>query len=364
MRKIINSKGMSLVEVMVVLTIMSMIGLGTATMMKNMFSIQKRVDTKSNILQLQNNLETLLKNDDAWGASVTAAANAAKLGCLTDSVATTCADGFTASDWQVFDNTGALFFRADQATRGFTIDGAPCNTFNRVAGDDTCPLRYDLTWTALCPGTTDPCQKPQVVIVGNLVYAPLNLSDPSQRINVADYQININRGERMRYEPFEITYQVTGLVAGPGSGGIPGGACNAGGTIRRPLSTITYDVGNNVTLNTGTSTFTLPAGTFECKITAQGYGANQGFSVEMRDIDNAINYPAGSAYSGPNGTAYAIGTVQLQLTNVGGTRFRLQHRCGVSNSNFDMGIPFDRQGLAGDYSTPTVYTSISCIRSS
>lgn len=360
-----SSRGMSLIEVMIVITIMSLIGLGTATLMKNMFSIQRRAGIKQVVGAYQQELESLLKNDQSWTFTVNDTTNTSKLGCLRDSSATLCNSvappNWSATDFRVEDTSGALFFNGNSGTAGFDYDGNACNAFSVTSGHATCAFRYQLRWRAECPPGVNPCRKPQVVIQGTLLYAPLDASAINNRVNTADYSFLIRRGERIRNEPFEIIFED---LDGDANGG---GACNPGGRRIRPLTRVTYDAGGNVSHTPNSPNFTLLPGTYSCKVIAQSFEANLGFSILLEDVTNSRDYPAGSGYSGTGTTSYAVGTVELSLT--GNTTFRLIHVCQAShpdNATWDMGIPVPT--AAGTYSTTpgqgTTYTNISCVRTS
>ena len=359
-----STKGMSLIEVMIVITIMSLIGLGTATLMKNMFSIQRRANIKQVVKQYQNELEALLKNDQSWAFTVNLGGNTSSLGCLRDGSAG-CANAFTDTDFQVQDTANAIFFNGNSGTDGFDFNGQRCTAWT-AAGNDACPFRYTLTWVAECPVGVNPCIKPQVVITGTLLYSPVDPSAINNRLNVADYAFTIRRGERVRYEPFELVYEHLSNTDSQPNGFVDGGgAClpptTGTGRVVRPLSALSYDAGGNVTFNDATDTFTLVAGTYSCKIIAQSFEATTGFSIVLRDMTNNVDYPAGSGFSGPGTTSYASGTVEIQLTAPAG--FRLEHECQNSHPDeptWDMGIPMPAYTTAPG----TTFTNISCVRTS
>ncbi len=366
-----SNLGMSLIEVMIVMTIMSLIGLGTATLMKNMFSIQRRSSLKSVAADIQNQMETMLKNDTAWAATVNHASNVG-INCLQDGVGgcnhrpysgNPAAPGQAlANNLNIFDTTGTNFYNGFVPGRGFSDTGANCGSFDPAgnAGSDACPFRYNFSVYSECPGAVATCPKPQITILGIMLFNPADPSDPRNRLNVDDYTIELRRGERVRYEPLEIQYSVT---TNNGGGNCPAVLSNWRGRPINPAPE--YDVGGNIVgINGAGGRFTLRPGTYECKVVAQAFEALDGFSVRLRDLDNDIPYPIGGGFSGTNATAYATGTVTLQLT--ANTRIRLEHSCGGPNSehpehDFEMGIP--SAGSAG-YAGGSVFTSITCVRSS
>lgn len=358
-----NPKGMSLVEVMIVMTIMSMIGLGTATLMKNMFSIQNRANVKAAATEIQNNLKNLLENDTSWSNSINLGANTTILGCLQDgSGGCTNGGGPARTNWDVRDNSLAnnSYYNASSVSGGFDMNGNFCDAWN-AAGNDACPFRYNLQWIADCGTRPAPCNKPAVTIQGTFLFSPTDASDPRNRINVNDYNFTILRGERTRYEPFEIRHALSGgsPPSAPGAG-----SCTPNTWVPRDLSSpVVYDAGNNViSINTtsGSSNFRIQPGTYECKVVAQAYEALSGFSVKLQDITNNQPYMIGGGFSGFNSTAYATGTVTIELAAP--ATFEVQHNCGqtnpvAGNQQYDMGIP------AQSYGDQSVVTSVSCVRS-
>ncbi len=341
--------GMSLIEVMVVMAVMTLIGLGTASLMKNMFSVQRSAALKLSVWEIQKNLVTILKNDASWAGSLNNAANVAILGCLRDSPVpvTGCNNGQTGNNFVIHDRRGGAWYNPILPNTGFAVDGTVCNTFSAVlgAGDDSCPFRFEVAWTGFCPGGVGPCEKPQVTLALTLIYNPGDPSDPRNRLNVADYALTFPRNERLTFEPFEIRHVR--------SGGAGGGACASNSWNNpRPLTNILYDQANNVTL-AGTR-FTVQPGAYRCKISAQGYRATSGFSIRLWDVTNSTAFYVGGGFANAESTTYAMGTVNFRRANP--TVFELQHfspNCSAGGFSMGRAAPTD-----------TVLTSISCVRSS
>lgn len=344
-----SNKGMSLVEVMIVLVVMSLIGLGTTTLIKNMFDLQKVQESKNSLRQLSVNLQDVIKNDIHWNASVAHASNTnSRFTCLRDSTPD-CNTGGSSTNPNIYLTSGAYYLAA-QGTRGFTETGTACNTYPST----TCPIRFNLEVETECTNGEANCPRPQVIVTGNIVVAPAAINDsPALRkidtrtaAQSGTLSFQIRRGERMRYEPLEIQYH---FADGTGQSG---GACNAGGIRNRPLNREVHDVGNNATL-VPTTGFRLVAGTYECVINGQAYGATGGYSITLSGGGNS--YPIGSGYSPVNASSSITGKVRFTIT--ADTVFRLQHYCAASNSTFDMGIP------APNYAAGATFSTITCIRS-
>ncbi len=346
----INQKGLSLVEMMVVVTIMSLVGVGVSSLLTNMISIQKKVEKKDSILQFKNALEANIKDNTSWAFSVYHATNAATLNCLRDDVGG-CVDLTTFNNFNVFNRAGAIIFQGASATGGFTYAGISCNTFDAAAGNDACPLRYNLSWTVRCPGGVNPCNKPIVHVQGLLVNNPQNKSDTSNNIDVGAYTLDFNRGDLMRYEPLEVRHiQYDGSAPG---------ACNVGGLATRALGNLNYDVGGNISGTTAT-TFTLIAGTYFCTVTAQVYHQPTGFKIQLNGGGGNIHQIA-NGFTAPYTSQTVSGTIGLQLN--ADTAFTVEQYCPAGTptdapaANFQLGIP------APDYAIGNTFTRVSCVRS-
>jgi type II secretory pathway pseudopilin PulG len=371
-----NPLGFSLAEIMVVVLILSLIGLGAANLTNTMFSQQRRGNMRAVAQIIAVNLEGVLQNDTAWLNTINVTpANNAKLGCLRKPPTGPCTNTPVANggpgpiqDFEVRNPDGTLYFDGNLATAGFDASGEPCLPGNNfvappAAGNSNCPFRYELEWTAECPATSPlSCNNPQVIIRGVLVFNPSDSSGVGLNFPVEAYEINIRREEYKRYEPVEFKYIFPGNSPGAA------GECAPGTEVVRPLlmdDTVAsgdpsfYDAGLNVANKTNDS-FELVPGFYECKVMAQSYEANGGISIVMRDTTNGIDYPVGSGFSGNSTTVVTRGSVQFRLA--GNTTFQLVQFCGATNiqQEFNMGRPTaDSTGAF----TGTVLTSISCVRS-
>jgi type II secretory pathway pseudopilin PulG len=357
-----KNSGFSLIEVMVLVVIMSLIGLGTSTLISNMYNQERRNNVKSVAEQIRFNLETILSNDTAWSHTVTN--NTAKFACLRDNATAPCNNLVDINDFDVYNADGNLYYQGNSASGGFDFNGEPCNTFNGAigSGDSLCPFRYNLSWNAECNGAGT-CFEPNVRIFGELVYNPADAGIAGTSFNTGAYQLSMVRGGRKRYEPIEIKHIFVGSSPGAAGQCAPGAftprTLLANAAVVSGANESFYDPGNNVLSKTATN-FELRPGVYDCKISATAYEATTGFNLILRDNTNTQDYPVGSGSSVFLTSAEAKGNVQLTLT--GPATFTLEHQCGIGTtpSEFNKGIPVPR---AGGY-TGTVFTSISCIRSS
>ncbi len=372
---------MSLVEIMIVITIMSLVGLGTATLMKNMVSIQQRTELKNVASILKSRMEEYIHSEDAWEATV---ANHNPLRC-TRATGTPCthnndnplAGAFlgspSTSNFNVYDNTGNIFSRGASASGGFSREGEPCNSFNATAGagNNNCPFRYNVAAWFFCSNGDAQCDRPEVTVKAELVFNPRDKSKINARMNTNDYRITIKRQQKVRSESFRIVYQDpwTGINAADQIGG---GECSPTDTAPdryRPFTNEEYDEGGNVQLRNcdpgGCRVFRVEPGIYDCKITTQSFEPIRGYKVILEDVTNARNFPAGGGYAGSGATAHSTQSVSFELTAQ--ANFRLIHQCmeirnpisgGVGG--FDYGIPV----RAYNSNNPSIYTSVTCTRSS
>ncbi len=378
--RLLSPKGMSLVEVMILVVVMGLVGLGTATLMKNMVGIQKRTDLKSTINEIKTQLEQYILDDTAWNHSVQ---SNTELACLRDTTpnCTHNADdmsagpffsGFSAGHFQIFDTQGNVFLRGYSGTPngGFSPDGTRCNTFDADIGDgdDDCPFRYNVAVWYKCVNGQPTCSRPQVFVRGELVYNPEDPAALNARINVDDYRIDLQRGRATRADTFQIVHEDPFPPYYPVGDQDGGGNCSpgAGNEVPRYFTNETFDTGDNVELlnpvaNRGFRRFRMQAGTYECKVATQSFEARQGYSVFLWTVGTGRRFPAGGGFAGPSSTAHSTESVKLVLDDE--TTFELRHFCAASYNTgrgWDLGIPLQGYTTAN----PTVYTSITCTRSS
>ncbi len=381
-----SHKGMSLVEIMIVMTIMTLVGLGTATLMKNVVSVQKRTDLKATASIIKSRVEEYIRSETAW--EFTVAANVG-LRC-TRAEGSNCThnndnpytgaflSGASVYDFNLYTETNSIYMRGANPNGGFNRSGEPCNTFNGTAGagNNNCPFRYNLAAWFFCTNGQPQCQRPEVTIKAELIFNPRDKSEINDRLNTDDYQISVKRKQKVRSESFLIVYKDPNTWNAADE--IGGGNCRQlspplPGRQFRPLSDEEFDEGDNVQLTDvrafGYLSFTVNAGNYECKITTQSYEAIEGYQVVLEDWTSGsagARYPAGGGYSGPGTTAHSTQPVQLQLTAP--AVFRLRHICQVSRNRVSPAPPTPRRWDLGipvpDYNEPSVYTSISCVRSS
>ncbi len=343
-------------EILVVLAIVGLMGLGTTTLVTNMLKLNQRTLAKSNLISVKDMIEKNIKNDDAWAQTIcrgnptlagcSPAPAPGRLSCLFDGDNVPCTHNLTITNPPLYNRNGEIIYNPGVATSGFTIDGGTCNAFG---GNDACPFRYNINVVLVCPGTETQCLKPDVRIDATAVVSTGTQASLANRIDTDDYAISFIRNQEVRYEPLEVVHQVTTNAGG--------GNCLNGTAVPRRLDEITYDVGNNILGLPGNAGVRLRAGEYDCEVIASGFEALDGFTIEVAYPGNSV--VIGTGYSDVNGTATVQGNAEVSLAADG--IVRIMHTCGGPNSvhpehNFERGIPIS------DYSSGTTFTRFTCIR--
>ena len=354
---------MTLVEVMILMTVLSLIALGTTTLMRTTIQIQMKGDLTERLLQVRANLIQTIEDDNAWALTISnyAYAHSTGLGCLRDGSTVPCNNDPAPRVNQNFnirtdgDGTGAasIYYAGEQATTGIAPNGQFCTTFSTGTGDDLCPFRYNFDLQFTCPTGQLTCSKPKVQVFGRFVSNPLSRDGILARLNLDSLDFVVEKSSQVRYEPLVIRHYSTS-----NSGG---GSCVAGGKTARDLTEVFSDsAGNVLDFNSAVNRFRLKKGDYTCHITAQVHNIPSGFSISLEQATggpNPIVIPITTAYTEDNTSIQVSGTIRLNLSEDSPWLHLLQY-CTQSNSSFDMGIPTE------NYAQGSSFTTIHCVRTS
>lgn len=357
-----DARGFGLIEVIVVVAIISIVALGIATMMQDMFSQQKKASQRNALNSTKARLIEILQSPRGWELTVGHSSNDTYLGCLR--VGGTCADGFS-SALNIIDSSGASYYPSATATAGFRSDGSTCNTFSTATPDPSCPFRWAFTWTATCPVGTDPCPSPDVRIVGQFSYSagPTGLGEA---FNPANYNIDFRRGaEVIRNERVYFAYRL------PGPGVAP--EVPAPATCKNNWRTRALNVSDNPNglddVSLAGNQFTLPTGSYNCRVLVPGF-KNGGNRVRIvRVADSFIAGESAVTNANVNGGSVTSSIETVLRVNSTST-FRIEHFCtadpsddsdgfGETNPAYSFGYPV--QQSPGNY-TGAIFTSVNCLR--
>lgn len=370
---------MSIIELMIALGIISVVSMGIASLIMNLYKSQNQ----ANILQTLNTLKitftNLISDGASWSNTVGSAANT-NLACLSlTGTCTTFPTPFTSptipdpANYPIFteirDGSAAggsiVYANANgTSTNGFTADGRPCNTFDATNGNDACPIQYRFTVRYDCI-TASPCNQPMVTVFALLTYSPRPNNPMRSVINPNKYNVMVRRGTGI-YTRNEVVYITQEEPAGSSAGG---GNCGVGVWTNRTFNR-SVDPAKNLIPSpiVATSTPTFSAGSYSCDAGAKGFSV-KGFTIRI--LINGVVQPDlwRNAYTSqmPGSQAEAI-ISKFQITQSANFTIQLQQMCQAApltafpyseSLGFGLGMPVP---VGGSYSQPSVHAFISCVR--
>lgn len=217
--KRVSGSGFSIIELLVVSGILSVVLLSMSTLSNILLKQQGQSNLTFQADMARRSLVALLSGPASWANTIAASknnrGNGPALDCLNPTAPTPCTD--SGQDYNpaggggnpltnvpiyvILDGSptvkadgekGNVFYTPGLPTDGFTSQGTVCHTFDRdpARGDDACPLRFDITWSAICTNT---CVNPQIKFSVQAVYNPKTKTD-MKVFNVANYSsLNVFR---------------------------------------------------------------------------------------------------------------------------------------------------------------------------
>lgn len=144
-----NNRGVSLVELLVGVGMMTVISLMASQVFSNMAASTKGVVTNSSLEQTRNEIFTLLQDNATFVATINNPANATAFACVRDGTTNPDCTG-AGGQFLMFQKGGTVQYPKvsySTDTLGMTPDGRSCNTY----GTQSCPFKYVAAWTAVCP---------------------------------------------------------------------------------------------------------------------------------------------------------------------------------------------------------------------
>lgn len=366
-----DARGFGLIEVIVVVAIISIVALGIATMMQDMFSQQQKASQRGMLNSTRTRLLETLQSPTGWAAMVANSANDASLACMR--VGNTCAHGTTGA-FNIVDSSGTVVYPSATATAGYRPDGTTCNTFSTSTPDPSCPFRWAFVWTASCPSGSGSCPAPDVHITGTFSYSPGPNSSFGAGFNPNIYSIDFRRGaDVVANNPVKFWYQRNDNVGEPGG-------CNTGWTTRllnavHNPNLIGRNPAHTPTSCTACATgpvanhFALPAGSFNCRALVPGF-KNGGNRIRiMRNGSAAAEAESGIALASVETGGSVINTLEFTLRVNANSSFRVEHSCtssplaaswGNQNPDYSKGVPVP-DPATGTYTNVT-FTTVTCIQ--
>ena len=171
-----SQKGFSLIEVMMAGVILVMAGMSAAGFAALMSKTNSTDQSKVDLLAVKSQMAQNLANERIWLATVGNSAfggiNNRLFRCFRLMPSDANHDCTQGEELQLFspDTNAVLYDGRTASTQGFTAKGRPCNTFNPTTPDPNCPMKFNLSWSAICPVAVPNCAIPQVQINADFIY--------------------------------------------------------------------------------------------------------------------------------------------------------------------------------------------------
>lgn len=169
----IYSCGFSLIELMVSVSVLSLVITGLIHIVNNHQIDQQKVKLQQQILSLQNNFEKIIRDNSAWRNTVQDSANPG-LDCLR--LHNPCT-GFIYTNYSptldrivLKDGANNIFYDGRSTNnKGYSLQGSECSGFSydTTSGNDDCPVGFIVSWRALSAANN-----PQIVVTAKLVFNP------------------------------------------------------------------------------------------------------------------------------------------------------------------------------------------------
>ncbi len=179
----IHSAGYTLLEVLMAIGAGYVVMAAICATLENTARIQSNARAMNQMMQTRNGFFLAIGSNTAWKNTIMAKINSTGMACLANSSPCT-GDGtpggapISGRSFALYDSNNVMLFDATNAANGLTTSGTPCNSFSLPngpagkKGNDSCPFRFDLKWSANCtPGN---CTNPLVNVSAALLYSGTN----------------------------------------------------------------------------------------------------------------------------------------------------------------------------------------------
>lgn len=205
----VNDRGQSVVQMLLAIMLTAIIVIGLASMGTIIAHQQHQANFTFQVSQVRTSLVNLINNPNSWTQTyrspLNSLGNGSGLDCLyylkpctadefgdlgTNPVGVPIGSVTPAPVNAILDASGNVYYDSTNPTSGFTATGATCTGFvpPPAAGNDACPLRFNITWQALCSTTPAPgtCvnAKPEITI--QVVFNP---ATPQYVFNPRNYAV-------------------------------------------------------------------------------------------------------------------------------------------------------------------------------
>lgn len=357
LKKSLNNRGISIVEVLVAAGLASIISLAIAAMMQNMLESRKRDILIASMQDIKKRIESNIRDNSSWTRTMT---NNAGLACLRTN--TTCNAIYTdpptrngvPAKIQLYDTAGNLVYDlltwGDVGSNGFTEIGGPCNNFSAAAGAgvDSCPFSYRLVYNIWCPAFAATCTNPQLKITGRMIFNPapngilnkfrgiVSSGSLTATTDVANIDGKYDPVVKRTAVDTNITFRLVtvkppegvstaGSINNCATAGV--GTCSVGVPVIHPLAWIEVsDTENLVSVAGGVVTFNAnQGGPVHCTITVPAFGT-MGFTAQLYDPSGAGTVIA-SATTVAGEWSMSTAIIDTKFVAVPGVGYYVRQQC-------------------------------------
>jgi len=382
---------MSMLEVLIAVAMVGILAMVLSSVMETMAKANKQTRLTATLQQMRNNIEKYILDGRAWNQTIAdptpdpsgdpgvAGADPVnraigQLACLGnrdgscthvtppalggatfETVANAYWDAAPFVDMPVLsDSAGRRYINSSAPTAGFTTNGAPCNTFVTppAAGNDNCPIRWEVKVVYTCPTGPGNCIDPNVMVVAILYYNPSpNNPQMASLVNETRYRVIVTRGPRgeNRAERFEAARQAVG--AGNG-----GGPCSPGTWANVNFNWLNDPTAPaNATLVGGAAR--VVAGTYTCSATTSCFSCG---ALGVRVVNGATVLGSGTSVLVPNWTMGIASANNFTFSLNGPGDIRIQHFC--ANHPIGGSIDYGMGMSLPDYGDATRFSLLTCTR--
>lgn len=188
--RLVDQKGMSLVEALVGISMIGVVAASAATLMVNVTDSHAVANDKVSLTNISSSLMNVIMNEAAW--SVTKTRNSS-MAC-SRTVPSSCASGHK-SEVSLFNSEGKQLTHLNNPDWGFYSNGQPCSTY----GSNGCNFKAEIHWEVKCSNTQS-CLYPVEEVSIKFSYAG------TRSINTALYDIHaLSRSSHaMNSSPFSV----------------------------------------------------------------------------------------------------------------------------------------------------------------
>lgn len=178
----IKTNGFSLIETLVVLSLISIVMSAGLGMIQFISKERAKANFITTVQMTRDKVYSLIENGDSWNETIV---QTTALSCLQPGSSTPCNHGIEVTPI-LRNQVGTAIF--DSATQGFDSQGGICS----LSDGNNCPIRYNIL-TRLSCGTEASCLKPAVLTSAELSIPSTAINFP---INVKKYSFDVSQGRR------------------------------------------------------------------------------------------------------------------------------------------------------------------------